>query len=101
MCLLAGGIQLDSTASSLNSADCFVLLDGNTAYTWEGKLSTPEEKSAAIGVATALAPAAKKVTVQEGKEPDAFWDALGGKVSLSWKATDNHRDGVLSEAPPG
>eukprot|EP00884_Botryococcus_braunii_P011402 jgi/Botrbrau1/20262/Bobra.31_1s0047.1 len=74
-------IQLDLAAASLNSADCFVLLEGNTAYTWEGKYSSSEEKTAAVAVATALAPAAKKQAVQEGKEPDAFWDAIGGKAS--------------------
>lgn len=74
------GLQLDLSAASLNSADCFVLLDGNSAYVWEGKYSTDDEKVAAKVVATRVAPAAKKQAVQEGKEPDAFWDAIGGKV---------------------
>lgn len=73
---------MDVSSASLNSTDCFVLVDGNSAYIWEGKFSSSEEKSAVTAVATAVAPAAKKQAVQEGSEPDAFWTALGGKVCL-------------------
>jgi hypothetical protein len=81
---LAISMQVEEKAASLNSADCFVLLKGNTAYEWRGNGSTAEEKEAAKTTADRLTTVGgiKRVVVEEGKEPAAFWEALGGKVKL-------------------
>uniref|UniRef100_A0A4W6CYQ8 Scinderin like a n=1 Tax=Lates calcarifer TaxID=8187 RepID=A0A4W6CYQ8_LATCA len=68
---------VEPTASSLNTNDVFVLKTPNSLMQWKGKGATPEEMAAAKYVATLLGGAATEV--EETKEPDDFWKALGGK----------------------
>ena len=78
-------VQVNLAAASLNSGDCFVLLlPAKAAFVWQGRYSSPSERTCAAGVAAALAPLFKlpgaASTVEEGAEPAAFWEALGGKA---------------------
>ncbi|XP_039985475.1 scinderin like a [Xiphias gladius] len=70
-------VEVEPTASSLNTNDVFVLKSPNSLILWLGKGATPEEKAAAQYVAGLLGGTATEV--QETKEPAAFWAALGGK----------------------
>ena len=78
-------VQVETSAASLNSGDCFVLLaPGSGLFLWQGRFSSDEEKSHAAGVMAALAKeagvaAGACATVAEGAEPDAFWAGLGGR----------------------
>ena len=78
-------VQVNLAAASLNSGDCFVLLlPAKAAFVWQGRFSSPSERTCAAGVAAALTPLFKlpgaATTVEEGAEPAAFWEALGGKT---------------------
>ena len=79
-------VQVEEKASSLNSADCFVLITPSTAYAWMGRGSTPDEKGVSESVARRLAndyldAAGRAVSVvDEGSEPAEFWAPLGGQA---------------------
>lgn len=71
-------MEVDVDANSLNSNDVFVLkLRQNNGYIWIGKGSTQEEEKGAEYVASVLK--CKTSTIQEGKEPEEFWNSLEGK----------------------
>nr|XP_002713820.1 scinderin isoform X1 [Oryctolagus cuniculus] len=71
-------MEVDVDASSLNSNDVFVLkLQQNNGYIWIGKGSSSEEEKGAEYVAGVLQCDASRI--QEGEEPEEFWDALGGE----------------------
>ncbi|KAB0375541.1 hypothetical protein FD755_012184 [Muntiacus reevesi] len=71
-------VEVDVDANSLNSNDVFVLkLQQNNGYIWVGKGATQEEEKGAEYVASVLK--CKTATIQEGKEPEEFWNSLGGK----------------------
>ncbi|KAB0343802.1 hypothetical protein FD754_020728 [Muntiacus muntjak] len=71
-------VEVDVDANSLNSNDVFVLkLRQNNGYIWVGKGATQEEEKGAEYVASVLK--CKTATIQEGKEPEEFWNSLGGK----------------------
>jgi hypothetical protein len=79
-------VQVEEKASSLNSADCFVLLNPTTAYAWNGKSSNEDEKAVSASIAKKLSEdyqgtGGRTVTiVEEGSEPEDFWSTLGGKT---------------------
>jgi len=73
------GVQVEEKASSLNSGDCFALLTPETMYVWQGQGANESELEVANIVADSLMFNRKKEAVLEGAEPDAFWEALGGK----------------------
>ena len=72
-------------ASSLNSNDVFVLCASKTGFLWYGKGCSGDERELAKEVAGMLAPKFKDdfTIIMEGKEPDAFWDILGGKAEYA------------------
>jgi hypothetical protein len=49
------GVQVREVASSLNSADCFVLVTPTNAYSWKGVGATPDEHTVATNIASILA----------------------------------------------
>lgn len=63
------------------SDDVFILKTPKTTYIWNGKGGSAIEKKMANDVVKHLIPNVKPVTIEEGKEPKEFWDALGGKSS--------------------
>lgn len=79
------GVEVASSAASLNSSDCFVLLTDSTVFNWAGQGSNQDERATASSLAQkVLAPSGANVTdIQEGSEPEDFWTALGGKQSYA------------------
>lgn len=72
-------VQVKTQASSLNSGDCFILLDEKFATVWHGKLSSAEEKSFSEKIAPRLAGSRQVRIVKEGEESQHFWGKMGGK----------------------
>ncbi|KAK1164161.1 gelsolin-like [Acipenser oxyrinchus oxyrinchus] len=70
-------VEVAACASSLNTNDVFVLKAPDAMYLWKGVGATDEEMVAAKHVLSLLG--GKSVEIAEGKEPAAFWTALGGK----------------------
>jgi len=73
------GVQVDAEAGSLNSGDAFVLVAPAEVTVWRGGGASEPEKHVAARVASALAAGRPIREADEGREPDAFWSALGGK----------------------
>uniref|UniRef100_A0A8D0A7J5 Scinderin like a n=1 Tax=Sander lucioperca TaxID=283035 RepID=A0A8D0A7J5_SANLU len=80
-------VEVEPTASSLNTNDVFVLKSPNSLFLWKGKGATPEEVAAAKYVAGLLGGTATEV--EETKEPSesGFWAALGGKKDYQTSIT--------------
>jgi len=72
-------VEVDVKAASLNSGDCFALVVPETVYVWQGRGSNETERATAARIASILQGNRTLTTVEEGSEPDAFWEALGGK----------------------
>uniref|UniRef100_H3CND7 Macrophage-capping protein n=1 Tax=Tetraodon nigroviridis TaxID=99883 RepID=H3CND7_TETNG len=70
-------VEVEASASSLNSNDVFVLKTPQALFVWRGKGATEEEIGASKHVATYLK--GNPSQVAEGKEPAEFWSSLGGK----------------------
>lgn len=68
-------------ASKLASDDVFVVENDEHAWLWFGKDSDEVEKQFARNAIASLAPEATPVIINEGEEPNEFWDALGGKMT--------------------
>ncbi|XP_070764333.1 scinderin like a [Enoplosus armatus] len=78
-------VEVEPTASSLNTNDVFVLKSPESLFLWKGKGATPEEMAAAKYVAGLLGGTA--TVVEETKEPAGFWSALGGKKEYQTSKT--------------
>uniref|UniRef100_A0A7N8WWS4 Scinderin like a n=1 Tax=Mastacembelus armatus TaxID=205130 RepID=A0A7N8WWS4_9TELE len=78
-------VEVDPTASSLNTNDVFVLKTSDSQFLWKGKGATAEEVAAAKYVAGLLGGTATEV--EETKEPAGFWAALGGKKDYQTSKT--------------
>lgn len=78
-------VEVEPVASCLNTNDVFVLKSANSQFIWEGCGSTPQETAAAQCVVDLLGGTATKV--EETKEPDDFWAALGGKMEYQTSVT--------------
>ncbi|XP_073677405.1 scinderin [Garra rufa] len=71
--------EVDAKASSLNSNDAYLLkLPKGDGYLWKGKGASEEEERGAKYMSEKLKCKIKLIT--EGKEPEDFWKALGGKM---------------------
>ncbi|KAK5869326.1 hypothetical protein PBY51_024053 [Eleginops maclovinus] len=70
-------VEVEPSATSLNTNDVFVLKTSDSLFLWKGKGATPEEMDAAQHVASMLGGTATEV--EETKEPSGFWSALGGE----------------------
>ncbi|KAF1897790.1 hypothetical protein Lal_00032550 [Lupinus albus] len=82
-------VQVDAVASSLNSAECFVLQSGSTIFTWNGNQCSFEQQQLAAKVAEFLRPGVAVKHAKEGTESSAFWFAIGGKQSYTSKKVTN------------
>ncbi|XP_074544495.1 scinderin like b [Halichoeres trimaculatus] len=71
------GVEVEPTASNLNTNDTFVLKSLSKLFVWKGVGASSEEMDAAQHVVKVLGGSATQVA--EGKEPADFWSALGGK----------------------
>ncbi|XP_074506882.1 scinderin like b isoform X1 [Sebastes fasciatus] len=70
-------VEVEVSASSLNTNDVFVLKSQSALYVWRGVGASDEEMEAAKHVVVSLGGSPSQVA--EGKEPADFWSALGGK----------------------
>uniref|UniRef100_A0AAX7V5N6 Gelsolin-like domain-containing protein n=1 Tax=Astatotilapia calliptera TaxID=8154 RepID=A0AAX7V5N6_ASTCA len=70
-------VEVEPTASSLNTNDVFVLKTPDCLFLWKGKGASSDEMAAANYVASLLGGTA--TGVEETQEPAVFWAALGGK----------------------
>ncbi|XP_010256568.1 PREDICTED: villin-1 isoform X2 [Nelumbo nucifera] len=73
-------VQVDIVSSSLNSSYCYILQSGASVFTWVGTLSSISDQSLLDRMLNLINPTWQPISVREGSEPDAFWDALGGKL---------------------
>ncbi|XP_076943018.1 villin-2-like [Bidens hawaiensis] len=78
-------LQIDLSATNLNSYGCFILQSATSVLTWYGNQSTVEQQQLATKVVEFLKPGAPSKFSREGKESLAFWLALGGKQSYNSK----------------
>lgn len=82
-------IQTKLDASYLNTCNVFVAVSPstNTVFIWNGKLSNKHERDyAEFIVSTAQkGGCTKTVTIEEGKETDDFWTAIGGEKKYPTK----------------
>ncbi|XP_065051473.1 villin-1-like isoform X2 [Rhopilema esculentum] len=78
-------IEVDPVGSSLNSNDVFVLCNAKVGFLWYGKGCSGDERELAKEVAGIVSPKFKDdfTIVMEGKEPDDFWNILGGKTEYA------------------
>jgi len=72
-------VQVPLKASSLNSADTFVLNTETKQYIWYGKGCEDVERDYANRAAEFLNKGQEVVKIEEEQEPYDFWDGLGGK----------------------
>ncbi|TRY61821.1 hypothetical protein TCAL_04385 [Tigriopus californicus] len=75
--LTAKAVQVPMKTASLNTNDCFILVDGKEAFLWMGKGSTGDEREVAKIIAGNVN--ADPDLIYEGQERDTFWNLLGGK----------------------
>jgi hypothetical protein len=76
-------VEVGAQASNLNSGDVFGLMTADTVYIWAGKGSSKEENTVAESALKTIQGTRKVVKVPEGQEPEAFWEALGGKAEYA------------------
>uniref|UniRef100_A0AAQ6ACQ9 Gelsolin-like domain-containing protein n=1 Tax=Amphiprion ocellaris TaxID=80972 RepID=A0AAQ6ACQ9_AMPOC len=76
-CRATRAVEVEPTASNLNTNDVFVLKSPKALYVWRGVGASDEEMTAAKHVVGFLGGTVTQVS--EGKEPADFWSALGGK----------------------
>ncbi|KXZ45279.1 gelsolin [Gonium pectorale] len=87
---VAHAVEMPPVASSLCGGDSFVLErateigapagSAEPVVLWTGRGSSAAEREVATAVAAALAAGNSVVTVEEGSEPESFWEALGGRA---------------------
>ncbi|CAI9722405.1 cytoplasmic-like [Octopus vulgaris] len=90
-------MQVEPVASSLNSNDAFVLIHQDYSYLWLGREANSEEQKMARNVMRYLTNISDPAVILEGKEPDKFWEILGGKQDYATE-TVSQVNGI--EMPP-
>ncbi|KAM4604871.1 scinderin like b [Polymixia lowei] len=70
-------VEVEPTASCLNTNDVFVFKAPDAMFVWRGTGASDEEMGAVKHVVAVLG--GSVTNVAEGKEPAGFWQALGGK----------------------
>ncbi|XP_049332585.1 scinderin like b [Astyanax mexicanus] len=78
-------VEVNPSASSLNTNDVFVLKTPDSLFVWRGVGASADESDAAKHVVSFLG--GKPTDVAEGKEPAGFWSALGGKAEYQSSKT--------------
>ena len=80
--------QVEEITASLNSEDVFVLETPTKTFIWTGQASDPEELEISKGIIESISPGRDAENINEGSEPDEFWEALGGKSDYSQVAVN-------------
>ncbi|KAM4574254.1 scinderin like a [Fundulus diaphanus] len=78
-------VEVEATASKLNTNDVFVLKSPDSLFVWKGKGASPDEMNAAKYVASLLG--GTPIEMEESKEKADFWSALGGKKDYQTSIT--------------
>ncbi|XP_026325485.1 gelsolin-like [Hyposmocoma kahamanoa] len=82
-------IQVPEKADVLEADDVFVLETKDVVYVRNGKESDPKEQEIALNFVKLVVGDTKEVTVlEQGDEPDEFWEALGGAPEEKEDASD-------------
>uniref|UniRef100_A0ABM5F7C1 Gelsolin n=2 Tax=Pogona vitticeps TaxID=103695 RepID=A0ABM5F7C1_9SAUR len=89
-------VEVDVAAKLLNSNDAFVLKTPSTTYLWVGQGASDSEKAGARELVKILG--ARATEIAEGREPDAFWSALGGKAA--YRTSPRLKDKKMDAHPP-
>ncbi|XP_047330593.1 villin-4-like [Impatiens glandulifera] len=76
-------IQVETVASSLNSAYCYILHNGSTVFTWSGNLTNSEDQELVERQLDILKPNLQSKPQKDGNESEQFWELLGGKAEYS------------------
>ncbi|XP_062340321.1 gelsolin a isoform X1 [Osmerus eperlanus] len=71
-------VEVDATASNLNSNDAFLLVTPAETFLWAGQGANETEKQGAQQLCDILGVSASELP--EGGESGEFWDALGGQA---------------------
>lgn len=88
-------VEIDASASNLNSNDTFVLKTPSAAYLWVGQGASDAEKRGARELLKVLGVSGSEIA--EGSETDDFWGALGGKAPYR---TSSRLKDKLNAHPP-
>jgi len=78
-------VEVPLRASSLNTNDCFILMDHYEVVVWFGKGSTGDEREMAKILGLERSP--DPIIIFEGQEKPFFWQILGGKEDYFNEAT--------------
>ncbi|XP_047959712.1 villin-3 isoform X1 [Salvia hispanica] len=78
-------VQVEATATSLNTNECFLLQSGSSTFSWQGNQCTFEQQQLATQIAEFLKPGSTIKHTKEGTESSSFWFPLGGKQSYTSK----------------
>ncbi|XP_034548396.1 gelsolin-like isoform X2 [Notolabrus celidotus] len=70
-------VEVEASASNLNSSDVFLLVSPSGSWMWKGRSSSGAEVKGAEHLVGMLN--VTPTQLQEGREEGAFWEALGGK----------------------
>eukprot|EP01126_Amoeba_proteus_P015109 TRINITY_DN1671_c0_g1_i1.p1 TRINITY_DN1671_c0_g1~~TRINITY_DN1671_c0_g1_i1.p1 ORF type:complete len:730 (-),score=131.86 TRINITY_DN1671_c0_g1_i1:633-2822(-) len=73
------GVQVEAASFSLNSGDCFTLFTPSRVFMWFGRGGNDFERDYCKVMSNKYARGRRVEAVEEGREPDEFWRALGGK----------------------
>lgn len=93
-------VQVEKKRSNLNSNDVFILLGPKTAYLWIGVYSSGKKKEIAFKLAQSLIGNREVSAVDEGFEPEEFWDLFtqtDNQVSPYVTEKLNYAQGVVFE----
>ena len=87
------------SAASLNSGDVFILDLGLTLYQWNGSEANRKEKAKGLEVCTGLKDderggKARIKVCDQGSEPTAFWEGIGGRGAVAPAVEDATATGL-------
>lgn len=88
-------VEVETTASNLNSNDVFVLKTPGSSLVWVGQGASDAEKQGAQKLLGILGVSASEIA--EGSEPDEFWDTLGGKTD--YRTSPRLKDKIDAHPP--
>lgn len=83
--------EVDFSSSSLCSGFPYLITQQGKCYLWKGKGAGVDELSCARLIGMDLALMGELVEMEEGQEPDNFWDFFGGDRRASLSSADHWR----------
>nr|XP_023665346.1 gelsolin-like [Paramormyrops kingsleyae] len=88
-------VEVDATASNLNSNDAFVLVTPSASFLWGGQGASDPERDGAQRLCEVLGVSASQLV--EGAETDDFWEALGGQAE--YRTSARLKDKMVTHPP--